>query len=440
MTRKQITETPIGTLKPHKRNARTHSKAQVDQIANSIQTFGFTNPVLIDKRKTIIAGHGRVEAAKLLGMTEVPTLTLHDLSPEKVRAYVIADNKLAENAGWDRELLTLEIKELDTLDLDFDLEVLGFETPELDLMLGFTADDAIDEPDQFYLTETGPTVTQPGDLWHIGPHRLLCGDALKRENYERLLGKRRAQMVFTDPPYNVSVNGHVCGLGKVKHAEFAMASGEMSEDEFRAFLSTFTEHLTAFSKNGAIHYLCMDWRHIEDLLVAAGPHYSELKNLCVWNKANGGMGSLYRSKHELVAVYKMGSKPHINNVALGKHGRNRTNVWDYAGINSISEERSEELAMHPTVKPVALVKDAILDCSNKGGLILDVFAGSGTSLLAAELACRHCYGMEIDPGYVDTAIKRLREQTGLEARLGANGPTFDEAKEERIAGARETAA
>ncbi len=247
-------------------------------------------------------------------------------------------------------------------------------------------------------------------------------------------------MVFTDPPYNVPVNGHVCGLGTVKHAEFAMASGEMSEDEFRTFLSTATKHMATFSKNGAIHYLCMDWRHIQDLLIAARPHYSELKNICVWNKANGGMGSLYRSKHELVAVYKVGTRPHINNVALGKYGRNRTNVWDYAGINSISAERSEELAMHPTVKPVALVKDAILDCSNKAGLVLDVFAGSGTSLLAAELAGRHGFGMEIDPGYVDTAIRRLKEKTGLKARLGANGPTFEEVIEERIAGAQETAA
>lgn len=426
MHNKKIKTTLITELRPYKRNARTHSRVQIGQIADSIKHFGFTNPILIDQRNTIVAGHGRVEAAKLLGMDKVPTLTLEGLSNQKIRAYILADNKLAENAGWDPELLKLELQELDGLDLDFDLTVTGFDTPELDLILGSTLDSANDNLDIPLIPTSGSSVSRLSDLWHIGEHRLYCGDALDPVSYRELLGKAKAQMVFTDPPYNVPINGHVCGLGGIKHREFTMASGEMSQDEFRNFLSSVTEQLASHSKDGSIHYLCMDWRHIGSLLVAASPHYSELKNICVWNKSNGGMGSLYRSKHEMIAVYKAGSKPHINNIDLGRHGRNRTNVWDYAGITSISNDRNEELAMHPTVKPVSLVKDAILDCSKRNGIVLDAFTGSGTTLLAAEGTGRRGYGIEIDPSYIDTAIHRLREKTGLIATLGKGGATFEE--------------
>jgi hypothetical protein len=241
-------------------------------------------------------------------------------------------------------------------------------------------------------------------------------------------------MVFIDPPYNVPINGHVSGLGKVKHRDFAMASGEMSEARYVGFLGTCFGYLIGHSVNGSIHFICMDWRHSFELLSAARPIYSELKNLCVWNKDNGGMGSLYRSKHELVFVFKNGSATHINNVELGRHGRNRTNVWDYAGVNSLRDGRLEELAMHPTVKPVALVADAILDCSKRGGIVLDCFGGSGTTLIAAEKTGRRGYLMELDAAYVDVAIRRFQKLTGKQATHGETQRTFADLERDRIGG------
>jgi DNA modification methylase len=274
-------------------------------------------------------------------------------------------------------------------------------------------------------------VSHPGDRWRIGNHFLLCGDALKRDSYVKLLGAQKAQMVFTDPPYNVPIAGNVSGLGRVKHREFAMASGEMNAHEFATFLATAFKRLADFSINGSIHFVCMDWRHIHELLEAAAKPYSELKNLCVWSKTNAGMGSLYRSQFELIFVLKRGTAPHVNNVELGRFGRNRTNVWNYPGMNTFGKDRGDELAMHPTVKPLALVADAILDCSKRGGIILDAFAGSGTTLIAAERTGRRGYGIEIDPHYADTIIRRFDEVYGLKAIHADSKLDFEGLRKER---------
>ncbi len=349
-------------------------------------------------------------------MSDVPTVCVDHLTPAQVRAYVIADNKLAENAGWDRALLALELQEL-SVDLNFDVSVTGFETAEIDLLIQDLNQGTPDEADEVPVVErAAPAVSRPGDLWRIGNHVLLCGDALNKDNYAKLLGSKKAQMVFTDPPYNVAIAGNVSGLGKVKHREFAMASGEMSPDEFTKFLEEALIRFVQFSTNGSIHFICMDWRHIRELLDAAAKPYRELKILCVWSKTNAGMGSLYRSQHELVFVFKNGCAPHINNVELGRFGRNRSNVWNYAGQNTFGNDRETELAMHPTVKPVALVADAILDCSKRGQIVLDAFAGSGTTLIAAEKTGRHGYGIEIDPYYVDTIIRRFEAVYGVKAK------------------------
>lgn len=418
---------PVSTLKPYANNPRTHTKKQIRQIARSIETFGWTNPVLVDAEGGVIAGHGRLAAAKLLGLEAVPTIRLADMTEAQKRAYVIADNRLAELAGWDDETLALELKGLSEIDLDFAIETLGFETAEIDLRIAsLDGDDAPDAADVLPEVSEGPTIAVPGDLWLLGPHRLLCGDATKAESFRRLLDGETAQMVFTDPPYNVPVEGHVCGLGKVKHADFAMASGEMSEAEFVAFLQLVLELLAQHSTDGALHFVCMDWRHLYELLTAGRAVYDDFKNLCVWNKNNGGMGTLYRSKHELIVVYKSGRAPHINNVALGAHGRYRTNVWDYAGVNSFGADREAELAMHPTVKPVALVEDAILDCSRRGGIVLDAFCGSGTTIIAAERAGRRGYGLELDPKYVDVTLKRYRDLTSQEPVHAASTFTLSE--------------
>jgi len=416
----------VGDLEPSPRNPRTHSKKQIRQIASSIREFGFTNPLLIDQKGTVIAGHGRLAAAKLIGMDEVPTIRLEQLSDSQLRAYVIADNRLAETAGWDRELLALELQYLSDLNVDFDVSVVGFETAEIDVLIGeLESDDTGDDDDEIPPIESGPAVTQVGDMWIIGNHRLICADATVAVSYQALLGDERAQMIFTDPPYNVPIDGHVSGLGQVRHREFAMASGEMTEAQFAQFLNTVFVNLAQFSVDGSIHFVCMDWRHMREILTAAEGSYSELKNLCVWTKTNGGMGALYRSQHELVFVFKHGRGVHINNVELGKHGRYRTNVWRYAGMNSFGADRDAELALHPTVKPVDLVADAILDCSNRSGLVLDPFAGSGTTLLAAERAGRRGFGIELDPHYCDVIIKRLAA-AGLSAEHAETGLSFEE--------------
>jgi DNA modification methylase len=427
----RITYQDPAVLRPRARNPRTHSKEQIRQIGASIKEFGFVNPILVDRQGGIIAGHGRVEAAKLLGRVQVPTVRVDHLSPAQIRAYVIADNKLAENAGWDKELLAVELKEI-SLDLDFDVAITGFETPELDVLLESLSESTLEKADEIpQIDRSAPPVSQQGDLWRIGGHRLLCGDATKRQDFEKLFGDERAQMVFVDPPYNLKINGHVSGLGRVRHTEFMMASGKMSPHTYTEFLKTSCTNLANFSTDGSIHFVCMDWRHLRELLDAAAEPYAKLLNLCVWAKTNAGMGSLYRSQHELVFVFKNGCGPHINNVELGKHGRYRTNVWTYGGMNSFGEERESALARHPTTKPIRLAADAILDCSHRRGIVLDSFAGSGTTLIAAERTGRRGYAIEIDPYYADTIIKRFAETFGLAAYYEATGLNFAELAESR---------
>jgi len=429
----KIEFTRVRDLRPYPNNARTHSRKQIRQIANSIAKFGFCNPVLIDDDRQIIAGHGRVEAAKLLDIDAVPTCRLSHLSEADKRAYILADNKLAEKAGWDKQLLAIELQCL--IDLDVEIELTGFEMPEIDIILedAREADGAPGGPeDAVPQHSSGPAVTQTGDLWLLGNHRLLCADARDGAAYDRLLEGAKAEFVFTDPPYNVAIDGNVCGLGRIRHREFAMGCGEMSEVEFTTFLKTVFDRLAEHTIDGSIHQICMDWRHMWEML-AAGRQVYELKNLCVWNKTNAGMGSFYRSKHELVFVWKSGSAAHINNFELGQHGRNRTNVWDYAGVNTMRAGRLEELAMHPTVKPVALVADAIKDCSRRGGLVLDPFCGSGTILIAAERTGRKARALEVDPTYVDVGVRRWQAYTGKSAVHHASGETFETIEERRAA-------
>jgi DNA modification methylase len=421
---------PLEALRLYAGNARTHSKKQIRQIARSIEQFGFCNPVLIDGNGQIIAGHGRVAAAKLLGLSKIPTVRLPHLSEAQKGAYILADNRLAEKAGWDREILAIELQAL--IDLDFEVELTGFESAEIDLCLEEAKEasgEACGPEDVIPAYAHAQAISRPGDLWVLGTHLLLCGDARSPEAYGQLLGETKAAFVFTDPPYNVPIDGHVCGLGRIRHRSFAMGCGEMSSPEFAGFLTTIFRMLAAHSTDGSVHQICMDWRHMAEMLEAGDAVYSELKNLCIWNKSNAGMGSFYRSKHELVFVWKSGTAPHINTFELGQYGRHRSNVWDYAGISSLSPGRLDELAMHPTVKPVALVADAIKDCSRRNDLVLDPFAGSGTVLIAAERTGRRARAIEIDPHYIDVAVRRWQAYTGKAAVLSATGQTFEEAAE-----------
>lgn len=425
----QVAYLPVSSLAPRSRNPRTHTKRQIRQIADSIKEFGFTNPILLDARDGVIAGHGRLEAAKLLGMTSVPTIRLDQMTEAQIRAYVIADNRLAEKAGWANEILAIEFKELEGRNPNFDLTVTGFDAAEIDVLIsGQATNDELEEVPA--IKADRQPVSRVGDLWQIEAHRLLCGDATQASSYERLMDKCNAQLVFTDPPYNVPIQGHVSGLGRAQHAEFAMASGEMTAEQYTGFLRTIFSHLAGASCDGAIHFICNDWRHMSEMLAAGHGVYTELKNLCIWAKTNGGMGSLYRSQHELVFVFKNGNARHVNNVELGRHGRYRTNLWSYAGANSFGKTRNRDLAAHPTVKPVGLVADAIQDCSDRGEIVLDAFAGSGTTLVAAHKVGRCGYGIELEPRYVDVTIERLAA-LGLQAVEVTTGRTFAEMKIER---------
>ena len=402
----QIRPLPIAALAPWARNARTHSKKQIRQIAASIRQFGFTNPVLIDEAGTILAGYGRVAAAELLGMSEVPCLRIDHMSEDQKRAYVLADNQLALNAGWDEDLLAAELGALLSADLDFDVGITGFSIPELDGVLEAVDPEEPGDPADDAIPGDAPSRVHLGEVWQLGGHRLICGDALDPGVVATLMGGEQARMVFTDPPYNVPIDGHAGGSGKTRHREFAMASGEMSRREFTEFLQRAFERLAEHSVDGSIHYVCMDWRHLPEILAAGETVFDEFKNLIVWVKDNGGMGSFYRSRHELIFAFKHGTAPHRNTFELGQHGRYRTNVWQYRGVNTRRAGRMEELALHPTVKPVQMIADAIRDVSGRGEIVLDVFGGSGSTLIAAEKTGRRARLCELDPVYCDRILAR----------------------------------
>jgi DNA modification methylase/ParB-like chromosome segregation protein Spo0J len=423
----------IRDLKLDPKNPRTHSPKQIRDIAHSIEVFGFNVPVLIDANLKVVAGHGRIAACQLLGLTEVPTISVDHLNEAQAQAFKIADNRLTETSAWDERLLAEQLKELSELHLDFSLEVTGFEMGEIDLRiegLKSVPEAAEDPADRLPLV--GAQITQTGDQWLLREHQVRCANALDADEYTFLFGKSRAAMVITDPPFNVRIEGNVSGLGGIRHRDFIMASGEMDPFEFTAFLSRTFKLLARYSSDGSIHFICMDWRHMGELLSAGHEAYGELKNVCVWVKNNGGMGSFYRSRHELIFVFKHGNAAHRNNVQLGQFGRNRTNVWDYPCISSFgkSGEEGNLLAIHPTVKPVALVADAIMDASARGEIILDSFLGSGTTVIAAERTGRRCYGLELDPTYVDASVRRWQAYTGERARHAVSGRFFDELEAE----------
>jgi DNA modification methylase len=425
---------PVASLRPDPKNARLHADKQIRQIARSIETFGFNVPVLVDANSQIIAGHGRVMACELLGIAQVPVIRLEHLSEQQRQAFMIADNRLTENSEWDNRLLGEQLKILSEAELDFSMEVTGFEMGEIDLIIENLSptDDGADDPADAIPEPSSVQVSRIGDLWQLGKHRVLCGDALSHDSYKSLMGDHRAHAAFTDPPRNVPIVGNVSGKVKNRHRGFVMASGEMTEAEFTGFLSNTLACLATYSLPGSLHYICMDWRHMKELLAAGHSAYSELKNVCVWVKDNSGMGSLYRSQHELVFIFKHGKGSHRNNLRRGRSGRSRSNVWHYPVANSFSRSTDEgDLpALNLAVKPVALVADAIKDCSVRGDLVLDPFLGSGTTVIAAERVGRTCNGMELDPGCVDTIIRRWQKFTSLEAIHEVTGRTFAEHEKE----------
>jgi DNA modification methylase len=424
---RKVAHLPIRDLRPNPNNARTHSRQQIEQIARSIDQFGFTNPVLIDGSNQILAGHGRVEAAKLLGVERVPTLRIEYLTDAEKRAYVIADNKLAEKAGWSDEILKIELQEL--INLDFEVELTGFSPGEIDALLDTQHSDGEDADDICPECDPSHVVTQTGDCWRAGPHLLLCGDARDQVSYKQLMAGEKAAYAITDPPYNIKIDGNAAGHGRVHYREFAFASGEMSQAEFTAFLGDVFRNIRHHTAQGAICAAFIDWRHMPEMLDAGRKNFFELKNLCVWVKPSGGLGSFYRSRHELVFLWKCSRGKHLNNFELGQYGRSRTNVWEYsAGSVKAASARGD----HPTPKPVGLIADAVRDCSRRGDLILDPFCGSGTILLAAERTERAARAIEIDSRYCDLAIRRWQARTGQSAIHVASGTSFADRENEML--------
>jgi DNA modification methylase len=424
------------SLRLAQRNARTHSKKQIRQIADSMLRFGVINPLIVDDRGRIVAGHARAEAAKLLGLKEVPCIRLSHLSETEIRAYMLADNKLAEKAGWDREILALELGDLQIAlpEIGLDISITGFDPGEIDSVMLDFSDDRVNPADQVPELENEIVVARKGDLFVLGRHRILVGDARDTHAFERLMQTETAGMAFLDPPYNVKIDGHVGGRGHIKHRDFACASGEMASGRYVDFLKKTLGLCARHIVDGGITYVCMDWRHAGELLEAGAAVFDDLKNTCVWVKTTPGQGTFYRSQYELVFVYKRGQAPHLNTFELGQHGRTRSNVWTYAGANSFRAGRMDELKMHPTVKPVALIADAMRDCSRRGSIILDAFAGSGTTIMAAEQIGRRAFCIEIDPRYVNVAVRRWQRFTGRDAIMEATGQTFEETRAERGAG------
>ena len=437
----QIEYVSIRSLKLDSDNSREHGSRQIRQIARSVEAFEFNAPILVDRDGKVVAGNGRLMALQQLGRTEVPIVRLEHLSPEQARAYAIADNRLTDVSRFNDKQLALNLKLLSDMALDFDLEATGFSMGEIDLRiesLTFDEPDAAIRDDDEAPIEAGVAVTHVGDLWRLGDHRLYCGSALEASSFARLLlARERIDAVFMDAPYNVPIDGHVSGKGKRRHREFVQGAGEMEEGAFIKFLQASLEAAVVHLRPGAVVFSCMDWRHVGELMTAAQAAGLTMINLCVWTKPIGGMGSLYRSAHELVLVFRHGKTTHRNNVELGRHGRNRTNVWAYPGANQFlrSSEDADLIGQHPTPKPVKMVADALLDVTARGDLVLDPFMGGGSTLMAAERIGRRARGIELDPLYVDLTIRRWMRMTGEDAVHEATGERFSvlEAKTEEAA-------
>jgi DNA modification methylase len=421
----------LSRLKPHPEKLRRHSEQQLTLLAAGIRRFGCLSAIVVDERDVILKGHAVCEAAKRAELVEVNVVRALHLTTAEKRAYRIADNKLAELSDWDEALLKVELTDLSGFDLGFDVALTGFSTTEIDLIIDGPPAQESDTADELPAFRES-AVTRPGDLWvFANKHRLLCGDARDPKSYVRVLGTNLARMAVVDAPYNVKIGGHVSGLGRRTHNEFAMASGEMTREEFTSFLQAAFENLAGHTMNGSLHYQFMDHAHIEEMVVAGAQAYTKRLNVLVWAKSNGGMGAFYRSRHELIFLYKNGSASHVNNIQLGKDGRYRTNVLEYPGANAFSRGRDEDLARHPTSKPWRLIGDLICDASNPGDWVLDCFAGGGTILIACEKTRRRAAAIEIDAVYCDLSVERWEKLTGKQAILEATGQTYAQVKDAR---------
>ena len=421
------------SLRPYPNNPHKHPKEQIEQLRASIRAYGAVRPVVVDEEGTYIDGEALGRAAKLEGKSFIPVIRLFGLSETQKRELRIGLNKHPLNADWDIEQLRLEIEEILAVHVDLDPGQIGMSVGEIDKLLSVRE---ADPDDDAIPALPSHAISRQGDIWICSDrHRVGCGDCRDLAFLQRVVGPRQVDGCISDPPYNRQVAGDATtGRGRVRHEEFAMASGEMSDEAYEKFLGEALSAAAQVSRDGAVHFVFIDHQHVDKLLGVARNVYSQRLNICVWNKSNAGMGGLYRNKHELIGVFKVGAGPYFNAVQLGKHGRNRTNVWDYASVNTFGGSRRRDLELHPTVKPVGLVADAIMDVTRRDDLVLDGFLGSGTCLLACERTGRRCRGAEINPAYVDLALQRWSERTGMEAVLEATGKGLSQVRAERLSG------
>ena len=415
-----IVYVPIARIAEAKRRVRIKDAVQIQKVAASIAKFGVVVPLIVDQAWHIVHGHTVYEAARTLGLSELPVVILDHLQPHELRLLSIALNRLAETGTWDEEVLRVEVEEL--IELGEDLVVSGFALAEIDCLLLDDESEAAPEP-EIKPPLLSTAISQPGDLWRLGEHYLFQGDARASESYGAIMQTgERARIVLTDTPYNVPNAGHVTTLPQ--HREFAMAAGEMSRDAFAEFLKAWLVASSAHVMDGGLVATFIDWRSVELVLCCGRELGFNLLNLVVWGKANAGQGSFWRSQHELLPIFKKGNAAHLNNIELGRHGRWRSNLWAYPGASTLGSEARDGLTFHPTVKPRAMLEDALLDVSQRGEIVIDPFCGSGSTLLAAETTGRLCRAIEIDGLYCDLTLRRWQELTGQEALLVATGESF----------------
>jgi DNA modification methylase len=413
---------PIKTVKPYARHARNHNKRAIEKIKKIIAHYGQLVPIIVDPNNVIIDGHAVWQSMTELGSGDIAVIVVAGRSDPEVKALRLALNRIPSDAAWDNERLRREIQEL--VNLSFDLELTGFDAPEIDHILDVDLQELNVVDDDIPAVEKN-AVSAAGDVWACGHHRVGCGDARDQAFVDRVRDGKMSDICFIDPPYNVPIAGFVSGKGCARHRESAHAVDEMSSDEFIAFLGESLKVLRAASTPSALIFACMDWRHVFELIGAGRQCGLDLLNMCVWAKTNAGMGSLYRCQHELICVFKAGAEAHANNVELGRHGRNRSNLWTYRGFNAFGSDRDELLANHPTVKPVMMIADALRDVTKRGGIVLDTFLRSGSTLMAAEEIGRRCFGVELDPLHVDLAIRRWQTKTARDVLHAETGELFE---------------
>jgi len=418
-------------LKPARRELRRRTRQHVQRIARSMSEFGCLVPIIVDAGLQIVAGQTRLDAAKLLGLTSVPVIRVEHLTDAQLRLFAIADNKLPEGVEWDKDALRIELGEIELVAPEMDLSSSGFAIAEIDTMYGRHRVTELSDDDRQVAPDAAEAISCLGDRWHLGRHMLGCGDARDGTLLNDLLGGRKVRALVSDPPWNLKIEGVVSGNGKKKHADFIMAAGEMTKPDFTVFLAEFLETAKLHLVDGALLYVYMVWRNYDALVAAAVSAGLEQENMLVWCKDNAGMGSMYRSQHELIGFFKYGSVSHTNNINLGRHGRNRANVLFYPGVNSFGKGRDAALATHPTCKPVAMLADLLLDCSDPGEVVLDPFGGSGSTLIAAERVERVACLIELDPKYVDAIVRRFEDVAGTEAVHAESGLTFAQVESER---------